>query len=126
MMGTEDNFKNNDELSSLTQNKPEDKLQTLDATDDNPASLISPHENKPTHNDVSRRTITYWLLAILSFLIVSCLAIFFLIIYWGMQAAENIEKFNQLKSILEIMLTPLITLVSASTGFYFGSSTKEK
>ncbi|MFM0649843.1 hypothetical protein PQR14_36475 [Paraburkholderia bryophila] len=77
------------------------------------------YDPRPDH-DKARRRIAYWLLALLTILLVATVvgtgAFFFL--------KPPTSTFDQFKSIVELILTPLLTLVSAATGFYFGSQEK--
>ena len=68
--------------------------------------------------DQARKRITYWLLALLSLLISFAFAGLFII--------EGKPSFEHLKSLVELLLGPLIALVSAATGFYFGAQSGSK
>jgi hypothetical protein len=68
--------------------------------------------------DQARKRITYWLLALLTLLVTYAFGGLFLI--------ENKPSFEHLKSLVEMLLGPLIALVSAATGFYFGAQSSKK
>lgn len=97
-------------------------LEYLDATTvDSPGGLTEPGTAPPpNHTDVSRRCIAYWLLSILSFVVAGS----FGILIW-MRCAGIEVTFKDFRSLLELIITPLLTLVSAATGFYFGSQQKD-
>jgi hypothetical protein len=84
-----------------------------------PGGIVEPVE-KVTHDDVSRRWIAYWLLGLLTLLILGAFAGFYKLF-----CEPTKPTFEQFKTLVELILTPLITLVSAATGFYFGSATKK-
>ncbi|MFJ1259029.1 hypothetical protein [Cupriavidus sp. CuC1] len=71
------------------------------------------------HHDTARRRIAYWLLVLLSGLLVAIFACFS-----GFFFLKPPPTFDQFKTLIELILTPLLTLVSAATGFYFGSHNK--
>lgn len=65
---------------------------------------------------VTRELIAFWLLALLTGVLCSA--------YHMMSETSGTPakyKFEDIKEFLQLVLTPLITLVSAATGFYFGS-----
>ncbi len=62
------------------------------------------------HEDEARRKIAYWLLGILSVLLIWILGLVSL----GTITIEQLKEFS-------IILGPVITLVSAATGFYYGT-----
>src|SRR5882757_1245188 len=68
--------------------------------------------------DQARKRITYWLLGLLTLLVTYAFGGLFLI--------ENKPSFEHLKSLVEMLLGPLIALVSAATGFYFGAQSSKK
>lgn len=92
----------------------------LDATTDEPGTLAVPTVLPPAHDDISRRHIAYWLLGLLTALVVGAFA-GYISLFFGKEP----PTFEQFKTLLELILTPLITLVSAATGFYFGAATKK-
>lgn len=109
-----------DQGGALEQGEQSSIAETLDATVSSPQGLIEPYTpQKPHHEDVSRRCIAYWLLAILSFVV----AFSFFMIIW-LKAAGIDVTFKDFRSMLELIITPLLTLVSAATGFYFASQRK--
>jgi polyferredoxin len=68
--------------------------------------------------DQARKRIAYWLLALLTLLVTYAFGGLFLI--------EGKPTFEHLKSLVEMLLGPLIALVSAATGFYFGAQSVNK
>ena len=64
--------------------------------------------------DTARARITYWLLALLTFLVICTFAAMYLVL-------DTKPTFEQLKVMIELLLGPLVALVSAATGFYFGA-----
>lgn len=68
-----------------------------------------PYDPRP-HEDNARRNIAYLLIGLLAFIVI---AIFVLLCH-GKIAVEDIKDFG-------IILTPIIALVSAATGFYYGT-----
>jgi len=74
--------------------------------------------NPDEFRDNARKRITYWLLALLTVLFVGAFVSLFVI--------EGQPDLEQLKSLLEILLGPLVALVSAATGFYFGAQSDNK
>lgn len=99
--------------------------EILDETSSDP-SIVAPGLTQPVatkydadqFHDQARKKITYWLLALLSVLFVGAFVCLFII--------EGNPKFEQLKALLEILLGPLVALVSAATGFYFGAKSGNK
>jgi len=119
-----------DQNNGTKTTQPEDTTQELEekiresiesaATPDNlpsqpntAAIVEKPYDSRPV-TDTARRTIAYWLLGLLTLLIVVALLCFGYL-FW------KDPKFDDLKNMVSFILTPLITLVSAATGFYFGS-----
>ncbi|WP_233839469.1 hypothetical protein [Paraburkholderia sp. ZP32-5] len=94
--------------------------RVLDASDPTPASLIAFSFDSKRHHDEARSTIAYWLLALLTGLLVATALGF-----GSLLAREKPPTFDDFKSLVELILTPLLTLVSAATGFYFGSQKQE-
>lgn len=105
-------------IGSMESNKAhESVLEDAVPGEEDPKGLIEPKLNPPpNHEDVSRRCIAYWLLSILSGIVVIAFLIFFI-----MLCKQNDVSFKEFRSLIELMLTPILTLVSAATGFYFGS-----
>ncbi len=68
--------------------------------------------------DQARKSITYWLLSLLTLLFVSAFASLFFL--------EGKPTFVELKGLLDLLLGPLVALVSAATGFYFGAQSARK
>lgn len=69
--------------------------------------------NPDRARDTTRSTIAYWLLALLTSVVV--------LSFVSMWFSDGEVTFDNLKSLLEQLLGPIIALVSAATGFYFGS-----
>jgi len=94
-------------------------VETLDATvatGDAPPKLESPREedyNPDRSRDQARARITYWLLFLFTLLI--------LFAFFALYNADEKPTFENLKAILELLLGPVVALVSAATGFYFGA-----
>ena len=64
--------------------------------------------------DAARAAIAYWLLGLFTLLIVCT--------FWAMYSVLDAKPtFEQFKVMIEILLGPLVALVSAATGFYFGA-----
>lgn len=74
---------------------------------------VEPYDSRP-HEDQARRNIAYLLI---SLLIAICIASFVLVIGWP----ETLDKVMQL---IQIVLSPIVALVSAATGFYYGTKSK--
>ncbi len=99
--------------------------EVLDATVPDP-NQPAPDFNSPRSKaydpdefrDQARKRITYWLLALLTLLVTYAFGGLFLI--------EGKPSFDHLKSLVEMLLGPLIALVSAATGFYFGAQSSKK
>jgi cobalamin biosynthesis Mg chelatase CobN len=94
--------------------------EVLDATvaDDTAAPALSELEENTydpdKYRDTTRSYIAYWLLGLLT-----------IVVIFSFIALVIINKgtviFADLKSLLELLLGPIVALVSAATGFYFGS-----
>jgi hypothetical protein len=71
-----------------------------------------------------RATVAKWLLSILTLVVVAALAdvsyLFFA------QRASTPDLANDLRTVLEILIPPLVGLVGAVTGFYFGTRAAEE
>lgn len=103
---------------------PDEYVNVLDASDPTPASLdatIVTFDSR-RHHDQARSTIAFWLLGLLTGLLVAAAAGFAALFFVKEKTGPT---FDQLKSLVELILTPLLTLVSAATGFYFGSQKQE-
>lgn len=99
--------------------------EVLDATISDPnvdAPGLTGPSSKPYNpdefRDNARKRITYWLLALLTILFIGAFVSLFVI--------EGQPDFDQLKTLLELLLGPLVALVSAATGFYFGAQSASK
>ena len=97
-------------------------VDTLNATlipGESPFGLETPDEkyNPEQSRDKARATITYWLLGLLTLLFAAAFAAFF---------ASSERSFANLKVLLDMLISPLIVLVSAATGFYFGANASSK
>ncbi|KWF35824.1 hypothetical protein [Burkholderia diffusa] len=102
---------------------PDEYAKVLDASDPTPASLAkfdNPPFDSRRHHDEARSTIAFWLLGLLTGLLVAAALGF-----GGLFFTAGKPTFDELKSLVELILTPLLTLVSAATGFYFGSQKQE-
>ncbi|CDG83439.1 hypothetical protein GJA_2808 [Janthinobacterium agaricidamnosum NBRC 102515 = DSM 9628] len=64
------------------------------------------------YQDTTRSYIAYWLLSLLTLMVLGG---------FGMLLAVPAVTFDNLKSILELVFGPIVALVSAATGFYFGA-----
>ncbi len=99
--------------------------ETLDATISDP-NVSAPNLTGPSSRpydpdefrDQARKRITYWLLALLTTLFIGAFTSLFCL--------DTKPTFDHLKSLLEVLLGPLVTLVSAATGFYFGAQSANK
>jgi len=122
-----------DAAPPLSLDVPEEKdreSQELTAEYDGPAegqhSLYyyepksKPYDPKKAHDD-ARRAIALWLLGILTFIVVGA---FLLYLRQPNPADADYCLEDPVKSFLELVLSPVVALVSAATGFYFG--TKER
>lgn len=86
-----------------------------------PLALTTPATaayNPEQSRDRSRAIITYWLLGLLTTLFTGGFIAFFCI--------QETATFANLKALLDMLITPLIVLVSAATGFYFGANSANK
>ncbi len=96
-----------------------DMSEILDATlgDEEQAPQLSKPSVEPydplRYHDATRSYIAYWLLAILTLLVIGGFALPF----WTTTAIP----FANLKSVLDLVFGPIVALVSSVTGFYFGS-----
>jgi hypothetical protein len=102
----------------LAANDPPAGTEVLDATIPEDASAPTLASSTPQYNpdrdrEGARRGITYWLLSLLTLLIVISFA--------ALIALDKRPTFDEIKSLVELMLGPLVALVSAATGFYFGA-----
>lgn len=93
--------------------------ETLDATVDpgKPAPGLSTPEIRGDYDpgryqDATRSYIAYWLLGLLTLMVAGG---------FGMLLIVPTVTFENLKSILELVFGPIVALVSAATGFYFGA-----
>jgi hypothetical protein len=68
--------------------------------------------------DLVRARIAYWLLALLTFVVVFACG-FLLLRGWGKISGSE----DELSKLLNQVFGPLITLVSSATGFYYGART---
>lgn len=99
-----------------TSSEGEFKIIDADATETAPATLENPvfaPYNAEQFHDQARKHIAVSLLCLLAAVI--------LVFEFGLLLLCPKPTFEQYKSILEMLLTPILTLVSAATGFYFGS-----
>ena len=102
------------------------ELQNLDLTQgDSEKSLQNykidehieemPYDSRP-QEDTARRVIAYVLLGMLAGVL-----LFSFVSLIIAQVKSDKEDVNSLIKVLQIVLSPLIALVSAATGFYYGS-----
>ena len=108
-----------DGQNALDATVPGETLNATLAPGERPFGLETPDEqyNPEQSRDKARATITYWLLGLLTFLFVGAFIAFF---------ASSERTFANLKVMLEMLISPLIVLVSAATGFYFGAHSANK
>jgi hypothetical protein len=64
-----------------------------------------------------RETITIWLLVLLCFVI----GLAFVVVLYDVDPAMADKRYERLKNLLDVMLGPVVTLLSSVIGFYFGS-----
>jgi len=95
----------------------EDEQKSLDLTSEKESIgssevsiQVKPYDPRP-QEDTARRSIAYILVGLLGFILIWALAS----ITFFPSSAERII------SVLQVILGPIIALVSAATGFYFGS-----
>ncbi|MBL8541897.1 MAG: hypothetical protein JNK68_16260 [Betaproteobacteria bacterium] len=122
--GDDANPRITDEAGSLTTGQSKETLEKtpreLDATVPEGVPLPSLGRLEEKKYDVERSThearklIAYWLLGLLTLLVVGAFVGLLGVITDG-------PSFEQLKALVELILGPIITLVSAATGFYFGA-----
>lgn len=72
-----------------------------------------PYDSRP-YEDKARRYIAYLLIWLL---IAICLTSFALVMMWPQKLADVLQ-------LIQIILSPVVALVSAATGFYYGTKTK--
>lgn len=76
--------------------------------------LGPPYDPRP-HEDNARRTIAYLLIGLLWLIVAAMLEL----ISFNLVKVEDIKEFG-------VLLGPIITLVSAATGFYYGTKTSAR
>lgn len=80
-----------------------------------PYDSFRPKDYDPRpHEDAARRRIAYILLGLLSFSFVAPVVLL----------VRYPEHFDNLLKLYQLIFTPLIALVSAATGFYYGTKSK--
>jgi hypothetical protein len=67
--------------------------------------------------DSARQIITLWLIGLFCVLIILVFAALFMI---GLKNGFNKDFYEKLKAVLDVLLGPVITLLSSAIGFYFG------
>ena len=77
----------------------------------------APYAPRDRAQDSARQIITLWLIGLFCVLIVLAFAALFMI---GLKDGFNQGFFEKLKSLLDVLLGPVITLLSSAIGFYFG------
>ena len=101
----------------------DDDTEILDATVPKGASapafdaLGEKKYDAAQYQDETRSYIAYWLLFLLTLLVLGG---------FGMLFAIKDATYDHLKSILELIFGPIVALVSAATGFYFGAQQPAK
>ncbi|HRH88052.1 MAG TPA: hypothetical protein PLO41_14475 [Rubrivivax sp.] len=70
--------------------------------------------------DDTRQTIALWLIGLFCTIVVLCFTALFMI---GLRSKEGFDQqfFTNLKTLLDVLVGPVITLLSAAVGFYFGN-----
>ncbi len=69
-----------------------------------------PYDSRP-HEDKARKNIAYLLIGLL-----------IIVILWALVSISVWpDREPQIKNVIQLILSPLIALVSAATGFYYGS-----
>ena len=76
-----------------------------------------PYAPRDRAQDSARQIITLWLIGLFCVLITLAFAALFMI---GLKSGFNDDFFSKLKSLLDVLLGPVITLLSSAIGFYFG------
>ncbi len=113
----------------MTGNAPEDTNKTTDTTGSDPFDFSqekpsskgsgSYHIGKPydprEQEDTARRNIAYVLIGLLCFLVVAILLL----------VAVKSIKLQEIKE-FAVILGPIVTLVSAATGFYYGTKSNRR
>lgn len=69
----------------------------------------------------TREIITVWLLGLLCVVVGLAFTAYFL----DADGVDAKERFAQLKTLLDVLVGPIITLLSSAIGFYFGSRTAQ-
>ena len=64
-----------------------------------------------------RETITIWLLVLLCFVV----GLAFTVLLYDVDPVMADKRFERLKNLLDVLLGPVVTLLSSVIGFYFGS-----
>jgi len=99
----------------LTQDRAEAAGSRADGAGRQPAEVIERETYNPKrHEDRARRNIAYLLIALL-FLV--CIFAFVGVITGWLSLDDSIE-------LLQLILSPVVALVSAATGFYFGANAR--
>lgn len=98
---------------------PEASSDTLDLTDPDAGdtAVVAPrlgndYDPRP-HEDQARRHIAYLLIGLLWIVVAGLL----ILVAWGGIQVQDIKDFA-------VLLGPVVTLVSAATGFYYGTKSK--
>jgi hypothetical protein len=97
------------------------KTSAESETDDNPTidEVDKGYPLRDQAQDSARQTITLWLIGIFAVLIVLSFVALFV---GGLKSKGGFDKdfFANLKTLLDVLLGPVITLLSSAIGFYFG------
>jgi uncharacterized membrane protein len=103
-----------DVVQEVDADKLDEERQTVAHAQFEPVKVgVEPYDSR-RHEDQARRNIAYLLI---SLLIAICIASFVLVIGWP----QTLDKVVQL---IQIVLSPIVALVSAATGFYYGTKSK--
>jgi hypothetical protein len=75
--------------------------------------------NEAKDQNQARRTIAYWLLGIMSLVVVLAFILLFTILAASTTSTSN--RVEHLITLMNVLFGPIITLVGSATGFYFGA-----
>lgn len=80
------------------------------------APKLESYNPEPGRDNV-RKYIAYWLLGILSFIVVACVYLLY------NHGAVDL-KIEDIRTLVELLFTPVVTLLGAVTGFYYATHAK--